>query len=190
MLSACARFVSGDARTCQSACPFLASHAAGLFSCLLYLVGQQLRSLVSTKCSNLTTLTKLQVTISSIQHHQACHCNFLTPDLCVFAGAQVVWVVNELIRRKANETELDKIFGALVRMLGGGDTSTDALNVCARFVVLLQQQRAWLLQRPNLVPLIFFTLLRLIMDHGSSASTKVLPCFLFLCTPLAQLLTL
>lgn len=150
----------------------------------MYLVGQQLRSLVSTKCSNLTTLTKLQVTISSIQHHQACHCNFLTPDLCVFAGAQVVWVVNELIRRKANETELDKIFGALVRMLGGGDTSTDALNVCARFVVLLQQQRAWLLQRPNLVPLIFFTLLRLIMDHGSSASTKVLPCFLFLCTPL------
>eukprot|EP00743_Colponemidia_sp_Colp-15_P009348 GILK01010219.1.p1 GENE.GILK01010219.1~~GILK01010219.1.p1 ORF type:complete len:1151 (-),score=163.04 GILK01010219.1:154-3606(-) len=77
--------------------------------------------------------------------------------------SQLIWLLNECI--KLNIRDVDSLIGVFLRHIQGGDIGNRTISLTTSLVEIFKEHRAWLLQQPKLVPLVFYTCLRVLSDH-------------------------
>ncbi|KAJ0412756.1 hypothetical protein ATCC90586_002386 [Pythium insidiosum] len=82
--------------------------------------------------------------------------------------SQLLWLVRELVH--SSVPAIDRVLIALLRHLPGGDASRTSVWLASSIVRILVEHEAWLLSCSHLIPYVFHTFARIVVDHTSHQS--------------------
>jgi len=85
------------------------------------------------------------------------------PKLLESSRTQLLWLIRELVA--LNIHDADALCVSLCRQVIGGDISQPNLWLITALLELLNQHKEWMYSHPKMIPMVFYTFLRIILDH-------------------------
>ncbi|DBA03494.1 TPA: hypothetical protein N0F65_011395 [Lagenidium giganteum] len=102
--------------------------------------------------------------------------------LLVSCRSQLLWLVREFVH--VNVPGVDKVIMSLLRNVTGGDPSRTSVWLASSIIRILIEHESWLLSSASLIPYVFHTFARVVVDHTTPPHANLLKQEIDLCTTL------